>query len=222
MIMYELSMGLYSVKPLYAKHMFGWNAEQLGYYVSYIWVVRAVYLLALLPAIVRYMKARRPPTHIHSHRNELRFDITLAAVQFSADIFANTLVLIGPAYSVPSFVTFMTIAVFASGAMPVMNSVGASLLHSLGRGGASGQLYGAMSVIAAIMHTIQPFMFSSLYGDTVASFPKAIFLLAAALVAGCVAFLFFLRVRTRSLVDPPEDPPDEDPSTEVLDETESI
>ena len=64
-------------------------------------------------------------------------------------------------------------------------------------------------------------MFSSLYGETVATFPKAIFLLAAGLVSVCVAFLFFLRVRTRSLIDIPEDEMYEDPPIELLEETES-
>jgi len=166
------------------------------------------------------MKSRRPPTHVHSNRNELRF-ITLAAAQFSVDILGNTLVVIGPAHSASAFVFFMTIAVFGSGAMPVMNSVGASLLHSIGQSSASGQLFGAMSVMAAIMHAIQPFMFSSLYGNTVATFPKAIFLLAAGLVSGCVFFLFFLRMRTRSLVEIPEEESSEDPPPELLEESGS-
>jgi hypothetical protein len=58
------------------------------------------------------MKSRRPPTHVHSNRNELRFDITLAAAQFSVDILGNTLVVIGPAHSASAFVFFMTMAVF--------------------------------------------------------------------------------------------------------------
>ena len=64
-------------------------------------------------------------------------------------------------------------------------------------------------------------MYSSLYGETVATFPKAIFLLTAGLVAGCVAFLFFLQVRTRNLVDTPEEVSEESPP-ELVEETEPI
>jgi len=41
-------------------------------------------------------------------------------------------------------------------------------------------------------------MFSTLYGATVATFPKAIFLLGASLVSVCVGFLVFLRAVVES------------------------
>jgi hypothetical protein len=152
-----------------------------------MWVVQAVYLLVLLPSeilllsrlpalnhyltvIVSRIKAHQSHAPIAHHdrdhnltvRSEARFDIMLAASQFSADVLANILVLIGSPHSAPAFVTFMTVSVFCSGAMPVMNSVGASLLiHTSGGSSKSGQLYAAMSVLAAITHAVQVGLFCS-------------------------------------------------------------
>jgi len=50
-----------------------------------------------------------------------------------------------------------------------------------------------MSVISSVTHVIQPFMFSTLYGATVATNPRAIFSLRAVLVIVCVILLNFLK-----------------------------
>lgn len=115
-------------------------------------------------------------------KSDVAFDISLTAAQFSSDVLANFLILLGPSYSPLAFTGFSTISVICSGAMPGMNSVGASLLslreaqsdgaeneesadgrdHRPSRSnrsnsthGRSGQLYGAMSVIASVIHTVQ-------------------------------------------------------------------
>jgi MFS family permease len=41
--------GLFQIKFLYATHMYGWGAEQLSYYISFIGVAMAVWLLVVLP-----------------------------------------------------------------------------------------------------------------------------------------------------------------------------
>ena len=38
------------MKYLYARHIYGWNAEQLSYYISFMGGSRAMFLLFLLPS----------------------------------------------------------------------------------------------------------------------------------------------------------------------------
>ena len=37
------------IKYLYAEHVYGWGAETLGYYISFLSGIRAVHLLFILP-----------------------------------------------------------------------------------------------------------------------------------------------------------------------------
>lgn len=46
---YMLSTGLYQLKYMYAMQTYGWGAEQLGYYISFMGVGRAMWLLFALP-----------------------------------------------------------------------------------------------------------------------------------------------------------------------------
>jgi hypothetical protein len=41
---------------LYAEHVFGWEAEQLGYYISFVGAVRALHTLLLMPFIISTFK----------------------------------------------------------------------------------------------------------------------------------------------------------------------
>ncbi|KAF8896306.1 major facilitator superfamily-domain-containing protein [Infundibulicybe gibba] len=57
---YMLSTGIYQLKYLYAEHVYGWGAEQLSYYISFIGGARAVFLLFLLPTIIATFKPKVP------------------------------------------------------------------------------------------------------------------------------------------------------------------
>jgi hypothetical protein len=41
---------VYNLKYLYVKHVYGWNSEYLGYYMSLLFVTRAITLLLILPS----------------------------------------------------------------------------------------------------------------------------------------------------------------------------
>ncbi|KAF8638311.1 hypothetical protein AX17_002331 [Amanita inopinata Kibby_2008] len=47
-----LSIGIFQLKYLYAEHTYGWGAEQLSYYISFLGGARALYLLFLLPSMI--------------------------------------------------------------------------------------------------------------------------------------------------------------------------
>ncbi|KAF9532509.1 major facilitator superfamily domain-containing protein [Crepidotus variabilis] len=56
-----LSTGVYQIKYLYAVHTYSWGAEKLGYYISMMGGLRAIFLLFLLPIIIGFFKPK-PPT----------------------------------------------------------------------------------------------------------------------------------------------------------------
>lgn len=46
---FMLASGVFGVKYLYAEHIYGWTAEKLSYYISFVGAIRASYLLLFFP-----------------------------------------------------------------------------------------------------------------------------------------------------------------------------
>jgi len=59
---YMLSTGVFQMKYLYARHIYGWNAEQLSYYISFMGGSRAMFLLFLLPMLISFFKPKLFPS----------------------------------------------------------------------------------------------------------------------------------------------------------------
>ncbi|KAJ3808685.1 hypothetical protein EV368DRAFT_84276 [Lentinula lateritia] len=169
----------------------------LGYYMSLLWTTRAINLLVVLPLIVNYLKPKHRPTDPLSIWSELRFDKLLAQASLFVDASADALVAIVPSSSQPAFVAFSTLSSFTSGGNPTLHSLGAVCLHASGRSSEVGSLFGALAVLSAIAHVISPTLYAVTYGTTVATFPKAIFVLAASLLGTAVLLLAFIRIRNR-------------------------
>lgn len=53
---YYISQSVYQLKYLYAEHTYGWGAEQLGYYISFLGGTRALFLLFVLPSVISIFK----------------------------------------------------------------------------------------------------------------------------------------------------------------------
>lgn len=142
---YMLSTGIYQLKYLYAVHIYGWGAEQLSYYISFMGGARAAFLLLLLPFFISVLKpklkapakssngkATKPKvTKAHLAR-EIRFDLFLTRTSLIIDIVSNVLVVLAPApiYKVHTFSSSSTPASRHSEALFVM----ASSLTSMGSG----------------------------------------------------------------------------------------
>jgi len=107
---YMLSTGLLQIKFLYATHMYGWGAEQLSYYISFLSVAMAAWLLVILPWIIATFKpkpkqpkttptasgSKKPaPTKAHLAR-EIAFDLSMTRLSFVIDIVSQILVTIAP------------------------------------------------------------------------------------------------------------------------------
>jgi len=88
------------------------------------------------------------------------------------------------------FVVVSCLSSFTSGGNPALHSLGAICLHALGYSDDVGAMFGAFGVLNSVAHIISPTIYATIYGATVASFPQAIFVMAACLLFTIVALLF--------------------------------
>ncbi|KAF8968180.1 hypothetical protein BDZ97DRAFT_1916391 [Flammula alnicola] len=66
---FMLSTGMYQIKYLYAVHTYGWGAEQLSYYISFMGGGRAVWLLFGLPTLIGFFKPKPLPANASTTAN---------------------------------------------------------------------------------------------------------------------------------------------------------
>ncbi|KAJ7756488.1 major facilitator superfamily domain-containing protein [Mycena maculata] len=198
MLLYIISTAVYQLKYLYGQHTYAWDSAQLGYYMSLLWISRAINLLILLPVIVSYFKPKTAITGASSPESialELQFDRRLAQASLSLDAFADLLVAISPASSQAPFIVFSCLSSFASGGNPALHSLGAVCIYALGHGSETGRLFGAIGVLSAISHSISPTIFAMTYSLSVSYYPRAIFCVAAGLLLTSVIFLGRIRAK---------------------------
>lgn len=195
LFLYLVSIGVYQIKYLYGTHVYSWKADQLGFYMSLLWISRAVNLLVLLPLIISYFKPKPQHGESPSIQSELRSDKLLASTSLAVDGLSDALVVLVPSSSQFAFVALSCLSSFTSGGNPTLHSLAAVCLHASGHSSEVGSLFGAMAVLSAIAHVISPTIYAVTYGSTVASFPKAIFVLAAVLLGLAVFLLSLVRSR---------------------------
>ncbi|KAI0066208.1 hypothetical protein BV25DRAFT_1879320 [Artomyces pyxidatus] len=206
LFIYVLSIQVYNLKYLYVKHVYDWTGEQLGYYMSFLWITRAVFLLLLLPALLTYFAPNRTRPSLRSSPAALaaamRFDRRIAAISFFTDASANALVTIAPTSSQALFIFFTSLNSLTSGGNPALHSLGAVSLQAMGKGGELGLVFGALGVVNAVAHIIAPGIYAAIYGATVAEFPKAIFLMSAVLLY--IVFSLLMGIRPNINLRAPE------------------
>jgi len=198
MFLYLVSTAVYQLKYLYAQQTYSWNPSELGYYMSLLWISRAINLLVLLPVLISYFKPKIPVTGASSPQSvalELQFDKRLAQASLSVDALADFLVTISPASSEVAFIAFSCLSSFTSGGNPALHSLGAVCLHALGHGSETGRLFGALGVLSAVAHSISPAIFAMTYSMTVSTYPKTVFCVAAGLLLTGVFLLGRIRAK---------------------------
>ncbi|KDQ06772.1 hypothetical protein BOTBODRAFT_235914 [Botryobasidium botryosum FD-172 SS1] len=213
---YQLALGVYPVKYMYVEHVFAWSAADLGYYISFASTIRAVFLLVVLPWLVRVLKPPHviptpalsstgnivaenqeiptqaptqmspPPSNLVS---DIHFDLALARISVLLELLsflATTMTT-----TAPGFVFATSLVALGGGLIPAAQSLSLSLLGSKED---SGRLFGGIAVIQAVgMGTVGPMIFGITYSTTVATSPKAIFVLAAAMLSISLALLCLIR-----------------------------
>ncbi|KZV76316.1 MFS general substrate transporter [Peniophora sp. CONT] len=199
---YILSIQVYNLKYLYTKHVYGWTGEQLGYYMSLLYVTRAINLLLLLPTVLAYFAPKRPTNNnatLFSLSQAIVFDRAVTAISYFTDATANALVVLAPSSNQGLFIFLTSLNSITSGGYPALQSLGAVTLQNMGRGSEIGLVFGAMGLINSASHIIAPGIYAALYGATVAKFPKAIFALSAVLLYLAVGALMLIRSKINFL-----------------------
>ncbi|KAF8638310.1 hypothetical protein AX17_002330 [Amanita inopinata Kibby_2008] len=205
LFVYLISTGVYTSKYLYAQHIYSWSTTQLGYYMSLLWVTRAINLLLILPIVISYLKPK--PSNLSSGSSlnpqdlaaEQRFDRYLAQFSLALDGTADALVAIASSGSQITFIALSCISSFTSGGNPSLHSLAAVCLHACGYSSEVGTLFGAMAVLSAIAHIISPYIYAMTYAATVAYFPAAIFVLASMLLGSSVILLTGVRPSVKDI-----------------------
>ncbi|KIL67629.1 hypothetical protein M378DRAFT_1022862 [Amanita muscaria Koide BX008] len=195
---YIISNGVYTSKYIFAQHLYSWTTIQLGYYMSLLWIMRAVNLLVVLPIVISYLKPKTSaapgaPLSPRDVAAELRFDRHLAQASILLDGTSDLLVALTSQNSQIVFIILSCLTSFTSGANPALHSLGAVCLHACGYSSEVGTLFGAKAVLVAVAHIISPTIFATTYAKTVAHFPQAIFILATALIYTSVILLAGVR-----------------------------
>jgi hypothetical protein len=144
------------------------------------------------------------------------------------DASANALIAISPTSSQALFVFLTSLNALTSGGHPALQSLGAVSLRAMGKGNEMGLVFGALGLSNAVSHivavrphpsftpiallifvrfvcshtTSQPGTYAAIYGATVAAFPKAMFIMSAALLYIAVSLL--ARIRPNIHIPPEE------------------
>jgi len=200
----------------YAAGKFDWTGEIVGYYISFVGITRALFLVIGLPAILRFFVPKRPPVHLPTSPNEPldtttstvppaasrepihthtpAVDLGLAKVSIALQVIYFALLAVSRDARV--FVAVSVLGALAVGYAPTVHSLSLELFTR--RGGApseAGRLFGAMSVIQAIgTQVVGPPLFGVVYINTVATFPEAMFYVLMVVVSVSLFFLFLVRI----------------------------
>ncbi|KAH8112649.1 MFS general substrate transporter [Phellopilus nigrolimitatus] len=147
---YLLSSGIFSLKYLYAEHVFGWEAEQLSYYITLVGGARAVHLLFIMPFIIAVCKpkpkaaaaaqqssapaGKKPKPTKAQVAAEMMFDLRISRISYAVDLLSHTLVALSStaptAAAQAAFVCFTLLSCFGSGIVPSVQSLALCIVQA--------------------------------------------------------------------------------------------
>ncbi|KAF9479286.1 MFS general substrate transporter [Pholiota conissans] len=216
-------VGSYSYKFQYANSTFGWNSEELGYFLGIVGGSRAVYLALILPVIIRLFK---PKQTIQQPEVDIPLDSTTSEAldentstastpllpskptskevhssAFDLKLAKYALLLDIVAYagmglsrtSLP-FTIFGALSALGAGFGPATEAVILTLYTSRGDT-EKGKLLGAVGVVQAICsQIIGPAMFGLIYMKTVTLHPRTIYAVSVSTVIAALLLLNFVRL----------------------------
>ncbi|PPQ67510.1 hypothetical protein CVT25_006051 [Psilocybe cyanescens] len=170
---YMLSTGLYQLKYMYAMQTYGWGAEQLGYYISFMGVGRAMWLLFALPLLIGFFKPKPKPkqqpagieTNGPTNANqqpagkkpkptrtqlgeEIKFDLGLTKCSLLVDIVSHSLVALLPG---PEHAGLTGLGLIAGGGVSPEKSQALFVLASSMNGMGSGAVPAIQSLALCMM-----------------------------------------------------------------------
>jgi hypothetical protein len=208
--------------------MYGWTSQQLGYWLSTVGGLRALHLILILPAAIKFLhpNARtnregrgasiNSPTLSPRPRglpHDPAFDLVIARVSLLLELCQYFIATI--ATNVTVWISATVIGSFGGGFSPSIQALAVELfnrretiIHGDERAGENyGQLFGALGVIQALCsQMLGPVLFGTVFVTTVKVYPKGIFVTAGVIVIAGLIFLSLIRVNQREAVDAESEP----------------
>ncbi|KAJ7244048.1 major facilitator superfamily domain-containing protein [Mycena rebaudengoi] len=202
--------GAFMTSFQYAIATFGWDSASLGYLLTVLGTSRAIYLTLLLPLVINLLKAIATRNTIHrssesvpllSERitspssHSIMIDLSLARLSLLIDIVSYIFLPFSPTGLV--FTLFIALSSFGSGFGPAVQSIAIDIVarRNGGEGSETGKLFGALGVVsAACAQVLGPAIYGSIYYNTVATFPAAIFFVVAGSAVVSFTLLGFVKL----------------------------
>ncbi|KZV80279.1 MFS general substrate transporter [Exidia glandulosa HHB12029] len=188
---------------------FGWNAVQIGYWVGFLGLVRAIYLLFVLPAIFAWARPKPPaialpgpedqlhgsessPVAAPASRPQTPPSLDLAVVRLSLVGDALTFFAMVVATSLRQFVAFSMGLALGAGLAPAFMSLALALSPNGAAEG--GKLFGAFGVMTSFgAEVLGQWVIGGIFIATLEVWPRAFLLTCAILLA--LAFSITLLIR---------------------------
>ncbi|KAF6763813.1 major facilitator superfamily domain-containing protein [Ephemerocybe angulata] len=175
----------------YTAAVFGWTAEENGYFLSMLSASRGLYLMIILPLIIKLLK---PPTR----EVEIRVESDVEPSGNSSHP-PSTSTWPRISLSLEALLYVVMVLVPSPASLYLLGSLGAcgnrSVILSLymHQGGLEiGAVFGALGVLANVFgQVLSPVLYGSVYVATLAVFPGSIFVISM-LVIGSAIFILFL------------------------------
>ncbi|KAF5315935.1 hypothetical protein D9611_005018 [Ephemerocybe angulata] len=190
----------------YTAAVFGWTAEENGYFLSMLSASRGLYLMIILPLIIKLLK---PPTREVEIRVESdvepsgyriivqklespTFDLHLARISLSVEALLYVVMVLIP--SPASLYLLGSLGACGTGFQPAIQSVILSLYMHQG-GLEVGAVFGALGVLANVFgQVLSPVLYGSVYVATLAVFPGSIFVISMLVIASAIFILCLVRM----------------------------
>ncbi|QRW14710.1 major facilitator superfamily transporter [Ceratobasidium sp. AG-Ba] len=222
--LHATNSGSYSFKYQYAIKAFAWSSTQMGNWLSLLGFTRALHLVVILPLILKGIHRYRGRTasvqgssntdadskaksvDLLVARASLAVDVssyTASALVTTSDAFVGTTALLSFGGGYPPAIQSLALALTQNSTSESRSNVnpstddpryeGASIDSSASDD--TGRLLGAMSVVYALCsQIIGPSLFGMTFVATIASLPRAIFWLSAALNFAALSSLLLVRL----------------------------
>lgn len=192
----------------YASAAFHWTAEENGFFLSTLSASRGIYLIIILPLIIKYFK---PPTQeieikvesdtepsgyktIKQKLESPTFDLRLARISIFFEGAVHVVMVLFPS---PGSLYFLGVfGTVGAGFPPAVQSVALSLYIHQG-GEEVGKVFGALGVIQTLCgQIISPVLYGFVYVLTVNIFPLSIFVASTIAITSSGLILFLVRMPT--------------------------
>lgn len=167
---------------LFTTYMFNWQTVEIGYFISFSGITRALVLLLISPYIIKYLKK------LYTASTEKVDYIDLTSIRISMiAIVCGILMLVTKPQSVNSVILYASFQAFSAFLSPTIQSTVVKYCPKE----QTGLCFGGMALLRALSMLVFPPLLLAIYGSTVSTFAIA-FMYVPLITASAAVVLSFL------------------------------